>query len=147
VLATGDDLRLAIDLYKDSNAALVSLWAYYASVAVPLLVFVLGFTTRIPGWVKIALAVIFAAFAVSNGYSMWRAQLTLQAAAQAIKEMQGPAGVGVTPALQPVLQTLTVFAPWVDVVMQAILSVGILVAIGVAHVKKTDVFLNSPART
>jgi hypothetical protein len=146
MVATPDDLRLAIDLYKDSNAALVSMWAYYASGAVPLLVFVLGFTTRIPGWVKLALAVIFAAFAVSNGYSMWRAQLTLQAAAQAIKAMRETAGVAVTPALQPVLKTLTVFAPWVDVVMRGILSAGILVAIGIAHVKKTDVFLNSPTR-
>lgn len=146
MLATSDDLRLAIDLYKDSNTSLVSMWTYYASVAVPLLVFVLGFTTRVPGWVKIALGVIFTAFAVSNGYSMWRAQLTLQAAAQAIKEMREAAGVGVTPALQPALSTLTVFAPWADIVMQGILSLGILVAIGVAHVKKLDMFLNSPSR-
>src|ERR1700732_2614752 len=98
MVATSDDLRLAIDLYKDSNAALVSLWTYYASVPVPLLVGVLGFTTRIPGRVKLALALIFAFFAGVNAYSMWRAQLTLQSASQAIQQLTKE--VAVTHALQ-----------------------------------------------
>jgi hypothetical protein len=111
---------------------------------VPLVVFILGFTTRVPPWVKIALAVIFAAFAVSNGYSMWRAQLTLQSAAQAIQQLTKE--VGVTDALQHPLSTLTVLAPWVDVGMQLTLSVLTLVAIWVAHYNP-DMLLKPPART
>lgn len=144
MVATSDDLRLAIDLYKDSNAALVSLWTYYASVAVPLLVGVLGFTTRIPGRVKLALALIFAFFAGVNAYSMWRAQLTLQSASQAIQQLTNE--VAVTHALQQPLITLKVLAPWADVVIQVILSVVILVAIGVAHYSP-DMLLKPPAHT
>jgi hypothetical protein len=144
MVATSDDLRLAIDLYKDSNTVLVSLWTYFASVAVPLLVFVLGFTTRIPGRAKIALAVIFSFFAGLNAYSMWRAQLTLQSAAQAIQQLTKE--VGVTDALQHPLSTLSVLAPWVDVGMQLTLSVLTLVAIWVAHYNP-DMLLKPPART
>jgi hypothetical protein len=144
MVATSDDLRLAIDLYKDSNTVLVSLWTYFASVAVPLLVFVLGFTARIPGRAKIALAVIFSFFAGLNAYSMWRAQLTLQSAAQAIQQLTKE--VGVTDALQHPLSTLSVLAPWVDVGMQLTLSVLTLVAIWVAHYNP-DMLLKPPART
>jgi hypothetical protein len=144
MVATSDDLRLPIDLYKDSNTVLVSLWTYFASLAVPLLVFVLGFTNRIPGRVKIALAVIFSFFAGLNAYSMWRAQLTLQSAAQAIQRLTKE--VAVTDALQYPLSTLSVLAPWVDVGMQLTLSVLTLVAIWVAHYNP-DMLLKPPART
>jgi hypothetical protein len=129
--ATGDDLRLAIDLYKDANAGIASLWTFFAGVVVPLLIFVLGFTARVPGSVKLALAVIFSCFAALNAYSMWHTQQTLHSAANAIQEMT--AAVGVTPALQPTLSTLRAFGPGTEVSLQIALSLVTLAAIAVAH--------------
>jgi hypothetical protein len=141
--ATGDDLRLAIDLYKDANAGIASLWTFFAGVVVPLLVFVLGFTARVPGSAKLALAVIFSCFAALNAYSMWHTQRTLQFAAQAVQQLATE--VGVTAALQPPLSTLRAFGPWTEVSLQIALSVVTLAAIAVAHYSP-DMLLRPAAR-
>ena len=135
MLATSDDLRLAIDLYKDSNAGVTSLWTFFAGIVVPLLVLVFGFTHRIHRLVKFPLAGIFTLFAALNAYSIWHTQLTLQSAAQAIQQLRLVKDVGVSDALQPTLGNLRAFGPATEVAFQAFLSICTLAAILKAQYK------------
>lgn len=133
MLTISDNIKVAMDLYRDSNSTVLSLWTIYTGAAAALLGYLIGSKDPVSFGAKVALAFVFGVFAATNALSLWRAQSTAYFAWQAIDAMRAAKDGGVTASLQEPLSTLKTYQPYVAVAFQAVLSMFALVAIFVSH--------------
>src|SRR5437016_853603 len=69
-----DELKVAIDVFKDANATVNSLWALYSGVALGISGYIIGSKEPVPGRGKLGLATVFLVFAAANFRSLWAVQ-------------------------------------------------------------------------
>lgn len=84
-----DDAKLAVDLFKDAHATVFTLWTLYSVAAFALLGYILTPKEPIRGRVKLALAVVFSIFALTNAHSLLEAQRVGYNAVTTIREIIG----------------------------------------------------------
>jgi hypothetical protein len=145
MLAVSDDIRVAMDLYRDSNSTVLSLWTIYTGAALALLGYLIGSKDPISVRAKLALALVFGIFATTNALSLWGAQSTAYSAWQAIDAMRAAKDGGVPASLQEPLSTLKMYRPFLAVAFQAVLSMFALVAIFRSHTLH-DAYANKTAK-
>jgi hypothetical protein len=128
------ELTVAIDLYKASDAAVGSLWGLYSGASLALLGYILGSKSPVPGRAKIGLAAIFAVFASSNAWALWRAQSIGYAATFVIRDFRNLPHIDVPPSIMPLLCQLRVSSPQRVVGFQLFLTLCALGAVYAGHV-------------
>lgn len=126
-----DELKLAIDVFKDANATVNSLWALYSGAALGISGYIIGSKKPVPGRGKLGLAVVFLVFAAANVRSLWAVQSIAYTAHLAIDRISAQM-IGVS-NIRDMLSQLTVSPPAYVCGFQIFLTICVLVAIWAVH--------------
>jgi len=82
-----DDVKLAVDLFKDSHSTVFTLWSLYSVAVLALLGYILTPKDPVPGRAKLALGAVFFIFALTNAHSLLEAQRVGYNAVTTIQKM------------------------------------------------------------
>lgn len=132
-----DELKVAIDVFKDANATVNSLWAIYSGVALGISGYIIGSKEPVPGRGKLGLATVFLVFAAANFRSLWAVQSIAYSAHLAIDRISAQA-IGLS-NIKDMLSELRVSPPIYLCSFQAFLTICVLVAIWAVHRHETYV--------
>jgi len=126
-----DELKVAIDVFKDANATVNSLWTLYSGAALGILGYIIGSKEPVPGRGKLGLATVFLVFAAANSRSLWGVQSVAYSAHLAIDRISAQM-IGLS-NINDMLSELKVSPPAYVCSFQAFLTICVLVAIWAAH--------------
>ena len=123
------ELSTALDLYKAGSTSVDGFWNIFNVVTLAVVGFVFGGKIVLPGQGKLAIAVAFLSFAVSNNLALGKAQRLRVAAKAVVQKSIEDAGPDSSAAYVAMLRTVDASpAEWMQG-FQAVLSIALLVAI------------------
>ena len=128
-----DDLKLAVDLYKDALSTVHTLWGLYSVAAFALLGYILAPKEPVPGRAKLALGVVFLIFALSNAHALWESQGVGYRAVQTIKALRSCDPNSPAPPTQALLCSLELYRPALVVIYQLFFTAIALTGLYIAH--------------
>jgi Zn-dependent membrane protease YugP len=136
-----DSLKLLVDLYKDANSQVLTLWSIYSAVVFGLLGFIIGGKQPVPGRGKLALGIAFAVFATANAYALFTLQTVAYSASSAIRSFVQSKSTVMPSEIQTIVQVLTASSPSYVVLFQIAITVFCLSAIYWAHTRDSQLAL------
>jgi hypothetical protein len=133
VPVNSEDVKLAVDLFKDAHSTVHTLWGLYSVAAFALLGYILAPKEPVPGRGKLALGFVFLIFALSNAHSLWEAQGIGYNAVNSIRTMVGCDSAGTKSPPQDLLCKLELVRPSLIVGFQLFFTAIALAGLYAAH--------------